>query len=154
MATNSRSFLAGDVIIDVKPVVYIVYKQFKGKYCDNCLQFSTALKKCSKCQLTYYCHKRCQLNDWKYHKNECKVFTHPKFKIQTTKWTERLLLRLWLQIKSDETFVTNNYQLTDGSTVCLKDIQINCERLMEDMDYMIDFKLIIITSKNMESTSS
>eukprot|EP01084_Bolivina_argentea_P232175 391368_1 len=32
------------------------------------------LKLCRQCKLTYYCNVKCQKNDWKYHKQCCKLF--------------------------------------------------------------------------------
>ena len=30
------------------------------------------MKKCGKCKLTFYCSKKCQKKDWKYHKKLCR----------------------------------------------------------------------------------
>ena len=137
-----RPLVAGDVIIDSKPIVHIIYNPFKGKYCDNCLENNDSLKKCSNCLQMYYCGKNCQRIDWKYHNNECKVLAKKKFNYNQINWSERLLIRFWLKIKSDQTFATKTYQLFDGSNVCLNDIKVNIKELLEDFQRMSEFRLI------------
>jgi len=46
------------------------YKVSSVKFCFNCGSREN-LKKCSKCQNTYYCSKECQVSDWKEHKKTC-----------------------------------------------------------------------------------
>jgi hypothetical protein len=43
-------------------------------FCQNliCRKKLHQIFRCSKCQLTYYCSKECQLLDWKIHKFDCK----------------------------------------------------------------------------------
>ena len=39
------------------------------KSCEN--KNKKQLKRCSKCEVVYYCNKECQRKDWKEHKIEC-----------------------------------------------------------------------------------
>ena len=89
-----------------------------------------------------YCDKECQTIDWIYHKNECKVFRNKKFKPNEVKYYVKLLIRLWLTIKSNDTFLTKRHQLFDGSDISLKDIEINSEELLKDINRMNEFKHI------------
>ena len=137
-----RPLIAGDVIIDVKPVLHVVHNHLKNQLCDYCLKISDKLKKCSNCLQMHYCGRNCQRNDWKYHKNECKVLAKKKFKSNESNSSERLLIRLWLTIESDQTFATKRHQLFDGSDISLIDIEVNVKELSEDIDRMIQFELI------------
>ncbi|CAG2112603.1 unnamed protein product [Medioppia subpectinata] len=138
---TSKGLSAGDVIIQTKPMVHIICNEFKGLFCDNCLKREDQLKRCQKCHQMYYCGKECQTNDWKYHKNECKAFRHNDFHRDLFSSEEILLLRLYVSLKSDESFATKRYSLMDGSDVCLKEIIVqkdvlnnmysDCERMLE-----------------------
>jgi hypothetical protein len=69
------TYTPGDVVLECAPLVSVVANKFKGKVCDHCFEFNTALKKCTKCKWMSYCNAACQLADWKaFHKHgECKM---------------------------------------------------------------------------------
>ena len=129
-----RSLKAGDIVLEAKPMIHVVYVSLKGKHCDNCLTRRSSLKRCSKCHRMYYCNKNCQRIDWMYHKHECKVFCQRNLKPFPTSDNELLLFRLWLCLKSDDTFATNKFSLLDGSEICFKDIMED----RESMKHLID----------------
>ena len=120
----SKSYKAGEVVYEFKPIIHIISNDSKGKHCDNCLKRSDSLKWCSKCEQMFYCDKDCQQNDWKHHKNECKVFRYPTFQMKYLSVGRKLLLRLWLCIESDPNFATKKYRQFDGSDICLNDLRI------------------------------
>lgn len=39
-------------------------------FCGNCAKIST--KKCSNCEVVYYCSRECQVNDWPLHQTKCR----------------------------------------------------------------------------------
>ena len=140
--TANKAFVAGDVIRDnCLPITKTIEQIFK-EHCHHCMQRSDQPKKCSKCHQMYYCNKMCQSLDWNYHKNECKLFTHKNFKPQECLSTERMLIRLWLTIESNPSFVTENHKLFDGSQVCMNDIEIDCKQLSTDIERMVEFRMI------------
>ena len=67
----------GQEILRCQPFTYIVDHEFRSIVCDYCLKLnesnSKPLKKCSACQIVYYCGNRCQKKAWKsHHQRECK----------------------------------------------------------------------------------
>ena len=89
----------------------------------------------------YYCDRNCQTIDWKYHKNECKVFRNKRHISEELIFYDKLL-RLYLTIKSDETFSTKRHKLFNGSDVCLKEIEVNVKDMMQNNDRVIEFEEI------------
>nr|QBK93867.1 MAG: MYND finger protein [Pithovirus LCPAC406] len=39
--------------------------------CGNCGETKEKMQRCSICKLTYYCGRKCQKTDWKFHKKVC-----------------------------------------------------------------------------------
>ena len=67
----------GQEILRCQPFTYIVDHDFRSIVCDYCLKLnesnSKPLKKCSACQIVYYCGNHCQKKAWKsHHQKECK----------------------------------------------------------------------------------
>ena len=104
-AIASKSYRAGDTIYRYEPLFICLKEDFKGKHCDNCLMEDNSLKKCLKCLRMYYCDKNCQINDWKYHKKECKIYA--KFPMDCRSVIERTLLRIFVCLKTDPDFAEN-----------------------------------------------
>ena len=48
-----------------------VVKKSAGQVCDFCFATLESRKRCSRCQKLFYCSRSCQLNDWKFHQQEC-----------------------------------------------------------------------------------
>ena len=132
----SKPYSAGDVIFECKPIIHCIENDFKSILCDNCLKRSQSLKKCSKCLQMYYCDKECQQMDWKYHKNECKIYRHPKFQMSSSIIIERLLLRLWLCVQFVPNFLTERHQSFDGRDICLKDMRCVLTGIVSDTTTM------------------
>ena len=69
----------GQIVLQCQPFSYIVEFSVRSKVCDFCLdsmldreKCELNFKRCSKCQLVYYCSTKCQKNAWlNYHKKEC-----------------------------------------------------------------------------------
>ena len=55
-------------------------KIFEYHTCSYCKKTDKGekkrFKKCSKCQRSFYCSKRCQKKDWKSHGYYCHVYSH------------------------------------------------------------------------------
>lgn len=50
-------------------------REGQRRECNNCMKLSTQkgeYMKCSGCKAAFYCSKKCQLDDWKYHEQNCK----------------------------------------------------------------------------------
>ena len=120
----TKDYNAGDIISDCSPILHCIREEYKGKHCDNCFQSRESLKVCSKCNQMFYCDKRCQQNDWKYHKNECKVYRHEEFDIWGSTVKERLLIRLLLWFESDREAGARKYRLFEGKEFSLNDINV------------------------------
>lgn len=143
MSIASKAYTAGDVILESKPLIHVVDNEFKGKHCDHCLKESDDLKKCAKCHKMHYCDKECQQNDWKYHKNECKVFRHKNFLMDRTTNDERILLRLWICIQSDPEFASRRHLLADGRQLSLNDIEVDTKKLLRNKEQMEVYKVTL-----------
>ncbi|CAG2105440.1 unnamed protein product [Medioppia subpectinata] len=130
----SKPLSPGDVITQDMPIIHVIHDESKDKYCDNCMKRSDQLKRCSKCLHVYYCCKECQKNDWKYHKNECKVYRDDDIwsSLQTVDIRYRFLLRLYLSVQNIPTFATEMHRLFDGSDVSLNDLKVDIIGRNED----------------------
>ena len=64
-----------EVFRDPKPFSYTIYPKCRKVVCDSCLKLypdEGILKVCTKCNLVYYCGRKCQKDAWKsHHKLEC-----------------------------------------------------------------------------------
>ncbi|KAF7350303.1 Histone-lysine N-methyltransferase ASHR1 [Mycena venus] len=63
----------GQVIFAVKPHAAALSNERLDLHCSQCFGEgnNTSLKRCTKCQVIYYCDSTCQNVDWPLHKNEC-----------------------------------------------------------------------------------
>lgn len=77
-------FIAGHTMVTHNSKIYIIggfntsgaqetiYEvSFTEKKCGNCNLVQTKMKKCGKCQETFYCSAKCQADDWKKHVKTC-----------------------------------------------------------------------------------
>ncbi|CAG2102951.1 unnamed protein product [Medioppia subpectinata] len=130
----SKPLSPGDVITQDMPIIHVIHDESKDKYCDNCMKRSDQLKRCAKCLHMYYCSKECQKNDWKYHKNECKLYRDDDIwsSLQTVDIRYRFLLRLVLTVQNIPTFATEKHRLFDGSDVSLNDLKVDIIGRNED----------------------
>ena len=139
----SKSYKAGEVIFECKPIFHLIELEFKTLHCDYCLKKKSSLQKCLqkcvKCHQMYYCDKECQQNDWIFHKNECKVYRHPNFDMSSALVFVRSILRLHLRLKADPEFGDKRFKLYDGSEVCLNEMDVNIKKLKESPKEMTYF---------------
>jgi len=64
----------GFTILTDQPFAYALTKSQRRKRCDYCTVLNDKLKKCTACNLQYYCNAKCQKAAWQldHHKDECK----------------------------------------------------------------------------------
>jgi len=124
-----KRYLIGEIITISDPIVHVINEEFKGKCCDCCLAATGSthpLKKCTKCKHMFYCGRRCQKNDWRVHKLECKYYKKFGQQFFNDRF-DRLLIRLWLISKFNQTVFTKNYRLPNGSELTFNKIQSYCK---------------------------
>nr|GMD74578.1 histone-lysine N-methyltransferase ASHR1 [Ipomoea batatas] len=93
--------LLGQVIISQEPYVSVPTKTQTGPSakCEWCFT-STNVKKCSACQVVYYCGATCQKSDWKLHRFECQsLLKVERDRIKSLAPTIRLMVKLYLRRK-------------------------------------------------------
>ncbi|KAF6139503.1 hypothetical protein GIB67_005140 [Kingdonia uniflora] len=116
--TISTTTDKGEVIISQEPYVYVPNSSPELR-CDGCFAEGN-LKKCSACQVSWYCGSSCQKSDWKFHQLECKALARldkgrrksltPSIRLMT-----RLCLRRMLQNERViPTTATDNYNLVEA----------------------------------------
>ncbi|CAL9110560.1 unnamed protein product [Musa textilis] len=113
---TTRDFSPGDVIIFQEPYASTPNKTSSGSSCDGCFA-SNNLRKCSACQVAWYCGTACQKSEWKVHQSECRALaslSEDRKKMLTS--TIRLMVRLILrkQLQSGQVIPTtamDNYDL-------------------------------------------
>ena len=66
---SSTERKGGSLIHKEMPVAYVVYNNIVTECCSACYTRRSGLKKCTKCNLVYYCDRECQKNDWNLHKD-------------------------------------------------------------------------------------
>ncbi|KAJ7041558.1 hypothetical protein C8F04DRAFT_1031308 [Mycena alexandri] len=62
-------FCAGQVLLAAKPHAAALSNDRLGQHCSQC--FGVGAKRCTKCQIVFYCDSACQTLDWPLHKHEC-----------------------------------------------------------------------------------
>ncbi|CAD6206318.1 unnamed protein product [Miscanthus lutarioriparius] len=115
----TRTFFPGDVVLNQEPYVSTPNKILVGSSCDHCFT-SGKLRKCSMCQVTWYCGSDCQKEEWKLHQLECRAMaalTEDRKRMLTP--TIRLMVRLVLKRKLQNEKVIpsssiDNYNLVDA----------------------------------------
>ena len=80
-AHSSKSVVPGDIVSSETPYTSVLLRSAAHKYCATCLVSANdtvekRLKRCSGgCELTYYCTKDCQIQDFVVHKHTCKKYS-------------------------------------------------------------------------------
>jgi hypothetical protein len=46
----------------------------RTRQCTNCGAESTVMKKCERCKLSFYCDRKCQMENWRRHKQACENY--------------------------------------------------------------------------------
>ncbi|XP_019182367.1 PREDICTED: histone-lysine N-methyltransferase ASHR1 [Ipomoea nil] len=126
---TTRDFSPGEVIISQEPYVSVPTKTKTGPSakCEWCFT-STNVKKCSACQVVYYCGATCQKSDWKLHRFECQsLFKVERDRIKSLAPTIRLMVKLYLRRKLQSennipTTAMDNYALVELLVSHMSDI--------------------------------
>ncbi|WOK97697.1 histone-lysine N-methyltransferase ASHR1 [Canna indica] len=126
----TRDFSPGDVIIFQEPYASAPNKVSSSSSCDAC--FATKnVRKCSACQVAWYCGNACQRSEWKLHQLECKALyslseERRKMLTPTIRLMVRLILRKQLQCeKVIRTTAEDNYDLVSTLEAHISSINEN-----------------------------
>ncbi|KAJ9567016.1 hypothetical protein OSB04_002982 [Centaurea solstitialis] len=113
---TTRDFSSGETILSQEPYVSVPNKTPLQSRCDWCFT-SSNVKRCSSCQVVWYCGSRCQKSDWKLHRLECQLLARlEKSRIRSLTPSIRLMVKLYLRRKLQDdkvipTTVIDNYDL-------------------------------------------
>jgi SET and MYND domain-containing protein len=107
------------VILSQKPYICVPNNTSSESRCDGCFKTNN-LKKCSACQVVWYCGSSCQKSEWKLHRDECKALTRlEKEKRKFVTPTIRLMVRLYIKrnLQNEKVLpitTTDNYSLVEA----------------------------------------
>ncbi|KAM5564144.1 histone-lysine N-methyltransferase ASHR1-like [Rosa sericea] len=124
---TTKDFYPGEVIISQEPYVCVPNNSADNSKCDACFE-SSHLKKCSGCQVVYYCSSTCQKSEWKLHRLECQALSKlPKEKRRAVTPSLRLMIRLYCRSKlqSQKTIPTSamdNYSLVEALVAHMSEV--------------------------------
>ncbi|XP_009121061.1 histone-lysine N-methyltransferase ASHR1 isoform X2 [Brassica rapa] len=116
---TSRDFRPGEVILRQEPYVSVPNNNSSESRCDGCFK-TDGLKKCSGCQVVWYCGSSCQKSEWKLHRHECKALCRlEKEKRMLVTPTIRLMVKLCLKrnLQNEKVIpitTTDNYSLVEA----------------------------------------
>ncbi|VVA13666.1 PREDICTED: histone-lysine N-methyltransferase [Prunus dulcis] len=124
---TTRDFSPGEVIISQEPYVSVPNNSSAESRCDACFE-SSNLKKCSACQVVYYCSNSCQKSEWKLHRLECEALSklHKERRMAVTP-SIRLMIKLYLRTKLQTEKVIpasamDNYKLVEALVAHMSEI--------------------------------
>ncbi|KAF9599894.1 hypothetical protein IFM89_001840 [Coptis chinensis] len=123
---TTKHFSPGDVIIFQEPYASVPTNS-SGSRCDRCFA-SNDLKKCSACQVPWYCSSKCQKLEWKLHRLECQALKGlSKDRRQSLTPSIRVMVRLYFRRKLQTEKVipvtaTDNYNLVEALVDHVSDI--------------------------------
>ncbi|KDP32756.1 hypothetical protein JCGZ_12048 [Jatropha curcas] len=124
---TTKDFYPGEVIISQEPYVCVPNNSSTESRCDGCFT-SVNLKKCSACQVVWYCGSKCQKLEWKLHRLECEVLSKlDKDRRKSVTPSVRLMVKLYLRrkLQNNKTLsatATDNYNLVEMLVAHMKDI--------------------------------
>ncbi|KAL7176463.1 hypothetical protein ACSBR2_029906 [Camellia fascicularis] len=124
---STRDFSPGNVILSEEPYVSVPNRVSVDSRCDWCLTTSN-LKRCSSCQVVWYCGSTCQKSDWKLHRLECSALSKlDKDRQKSLTSSIRLMVKLYLRRKLQSekiipTTATDNYNLVEALVSHMSDI--------------------------------
>ncbi|XP_028757495.1 histone-lysine N-methyltransferase ASHR1 isoform X3 [Neltuma alba] len=110
----TRDFYPGDVIISQEPYVCAPNNSSAETRCDGCFATSK-LKKCSGCQVVWYCGSTCQRAEWKLHRLECEVLS----RLEKDK---RKFVTPSIRLMVIPSTATDNYSLVEALVAHMSDI--------------------------------
>ncbi|OMO50097.1 hypothetical protein COLO4_38233 [Corchorus olitorius] len=119
---TTKEFYPGQVIISQEPYVCVPNNTLTEPRCDGCFSKSN-LKKCSACQIVWYCGSTCQKLEWKLHRLECQALAKlDKERRKSVTPTIRMMVKLYLKRKLQNekvisTTAMDSYQLKDMSDI-------------------------------------
>ncbi|XP_062113355.1 histone-lysine N-methyltransferase ASHR1-like isoform X2 [Humulus lupulus] len=120
----TRHFCPGEVILRERPYVSVPNNNSR---CDGCFKTSS-LKKCSVCQMVWYCSSSCQKEEWKLHRLECDALSKlDKERRKCVTPSLRLMLRLYIRKKLESERIIpatamENYKLVEALISHMSDI--------------------------------
>ncbi|XP_077213980.1 SET domain group 37 isoform X2 [Tasmannia lanceolata] len=135
---STKDFSPGEVIIWQEPYASIPNNNPIDLRCDGCFassSLSSRLKKCSACQMTWYCGSICQKSEWKLHQLECRALvrlSEDRRKMVTP--SIRLMIRLLLKGK---------LQVEEVIPTTATDKYVLVEALMDHMSDISEEKLVL-----------
>lgn len=124
---SNKDFFPGDVILSEVPYVFVPNKASNDSRCEWCFTTNN-LKKCSACQVVWYCGSTCQKSDWKLHRVECRALSAlDKDRRKSLTPSMRLMVKLYLRRKLQNEKVipisaTDNYNLIEAMVSHISDI--------------------------------
>ncbi|KAK0576617.1 hypothetical protein LWI29_020596 [Acer saccharum] len=125
--STTRDFYPGEVIISHEPYVCVPNNSHSDSRCDGCFT-SNNIKKCSGCQVVWYCGSTCQKLDWKLHRLECHALSRlDKDRRKYVTPSIRLIVKLYLRRKLQSekvipTSATDKYDLVEALVAHMSDI--------------------------------
>ncbi|KAI9200819.1 hypothetical protein LWI28_013750 [Acer negundo] len=125
--STTRDFCPGEVIISHEPYVCVPNNSHFDSRCDGCFT-SNNIKKCSGCQVVWYCGSTCQKLDWKLHRLECHALSRlDKDRRKYVTPSIRLIVKLYLRRKLQSekvipTTATDKYDLVEALVAHMSDI--------------------------------
>ncbi|KAL6217173.1 hypothetical protein ACLB2K_010390 [Fragaria x ananassa] len=143
---TTKDFYPGDVIISQEPYVHVPNNSADNSKCDACFE-SSHLKKCSRCQVVYYCSATCQKSEWKLHRLECEALSKvPKEKRRAVTPSLRLMIRLYCRSKlqSQKTIpasAMDNYGLVEALVAHMSEVDEKQMVLYAQMANLVNFIL-------------
>ncbi|XP_010467589.1 PREDICTED: histone-lysine N-methyltransferase ASHR1 [Camelina sativa] len=121
---TTRYFRPGEVILSQKPYVCVPNNNTSSSEsrCDGCFKTNdnNNLKRCSGCQVVWYCGSSCQKSEWKLHRHECKALSRlDKEKRKFVTPTIRLMVKLYIKrnLQNEKVLpvtTTDNYTLVEA----------------------------------------
>ncbi|KAK6246149.1 hypothetical protein SCA6_009239 [Theobroma cacao] len=124
---TTKDFYPGEVIISQEPYVFVPNNSLTESSCDGCFSKSN-LKKCSACQVVWYCGSTCQKLEWKLHRLECQALAKlDKERRKSVTPTIRMMVKLYLRRKLQSERVIpvtaiDNYNLVEQLVSHMLDI--------------------------------
>ncbi|OMO98267.1 hypothetical protein CCACVL1_04268 [Corchorus capsularis] len=124
---TTKELYPGEVIISQEPYVCVPNNTLTEPRCDGCFS-KRNLKKCSACQIVWYCGSTCQKLEWKLHRLECLALAKlDKERRMSVTPTIRMMVKLYLKRKLQNekvisTTAMDNYELVKELVSHMSDI--------------------------------
>ena len=131
MVTGSGA-TAGSLLLSSPSYAHVISSSLSPSVCDACLATPnvcdnvspTQLRRCSRCQQSYYCNSHCQRRAWAVHQHECKYLK--RIQPRTPPPLVRLILRTAFRHREDP---DHRETMPDGSSRGLEDLKMHKEEI-------------------------